>query len=209
MKTSIPASELLSLLADSQLGVSDVASALETCRNDETALACWNTYHLIGDALRDPAHAAGPLNADAQLAFLDRLNRRLELEAPLTAQSISVRVSPVAVADLSHRREAASNDSNFRWKLVAGLASLFAISAIAWNASGLLAPGASPQLAQASSAQIVVASPQGLMVRDARLEQLLAAHKQFGTGSALQESSGFLQNAAFDTPQSAVTANGR
>jgi len=61
-----------------------------------------------------------------------------------------------------------------------------------------------PQLAQTPAPQqLVVASPQGPMVRDARLEELLAAHKQLGGTSALQESSGFLRNATFETPQNA------
>ncbi len=206
-------SELLSALADSQLGNSDLAVALEACEHDESALACWNTYHLIGDVLRTPAHAAAPMKADAQLAFVVRLNKRLAQEPQIRTEFASLEVSPIKpvqpVMDLIHQRGPASNDGNFRWKLVAGVASLAAISAIAWNASSLLAPASSPQLAQASSAQIVVASPQGMMVRDARLEELLAAHKQFGAASALQESSGFLRDATFDTPQSAGAISGR
>jgi sigma-E factor negative regulatory protein RseA len=46
-------------------------------------------------------------------------------------------------------------------------------------------------------------------VRDARLEELLSAHKQFGATSALQESSGFLRNATFEVPQEAQAAGGR
>ena len=214
MKPSVSTSELLSSLADGQLDDSDFASALDACRRDESALACWDTYQLIGDALRSPAHAAAPLKPDAQLAFVDRLNKRLAQEPRIRAQSAPVEAEPVAldhppVVDLSHRHEAASNDGSFRWKLVAGVASLAAVSAIAWNAAGLLAPASSPQLAQASPAQIVVVSPQGMMLRDARLEELLAAHKQFGAASALQESSGFLQNATFDTPQNTPAVNGR
>ena len=105
----------------------------------------------------------------------------------------------------SHRGHAA-NDGEFRWKLVAGFASIAAVSAIAWNAAGLLAPAAAPQLAQAPAPQqqvVVVASPQGPVVRDARLEELLAAHKQLGGTSALQEPSGFLRNATFETPRNA------
>ena len=207
MKTSVPTSELLSCLADSQLRDADVASVLEACTKDEAALACWNTYHLIGDVLRNPAYAASPASAGSPLAFVGRLNRRLERETTIAAQPAAA--IPHPVTDLSHRREVASNDRNFRWKLVAGVASLLAVSAIAWNAFGPLAPAAAPQLAQDSSPQIVVASPQGMVVRDARLEELLAAHRQFGAGSALRESSGFLQNAAFDAPQGAVAASGR
>ncbi|MCZ8254264.1 MAG: anti-sigma factor, partial [Polaromonas sp.] len=106
--------------------------------------------------------------------------------------------------DVPHRHAPAANDGNFRWKLVAGIASLAAVSAIAWNATGLLAPATAPQLAQAPvSQQVVVASPQGPVVRDARLEELLAAHKQLGGTSALQEPSGFLRNATFETPRNA------
>ena len=213
MKTSVPVNELLSLLADSQLDELEFASALEACKADDAALACWDTYHLIGDVLRAPTHAAGPGGAGAQLAFLSRLNVRLEQEAPVVGRPLLAEVTHAAAAhaavDLSRRHEAAANDGVFRWKLVAGFASLLAVSAVAWNASGLLSPAPSPQLAQAPAAQIVVASPQGMMVRDVALDELLAAHRQFGAGSALQASSGFLQNAAFDAPQRASDANGR
>ncbi|MDB5931304.1 MAG: anti sigma-E protein RseA, partial [Polaromonas sp.] len=56
---------------------------------------------------------------------------------------------------------------------------------------------------------ILVSSPQGPIVRDARLEELLAAHKQFGATSAFQESSGFLRNATFEMPQEAQATTGR
>jgi len=213
MKTSVPANELLSSLVDSQLGESEFASALEACKNDDAALACWDTYHLIGDVLRNPVYAAGLVGGGAQLAFLSRLNARLEREAPVAGRPLPTEVTPAtptyASVDLSRRHQAASNDSVFRWKLVAGFASLLAVSAVAWNASGLVSPAASPQLAQAPAAQIVVASPHGMMVRDAGLEELLAAHRQFGAGSALQASSGFLQNAAFDAPQGVPVTSGR
>ncbi len=213
MKTSVPVGELLSSLADGQLDKLEIASVLEACKNDETALVRWETYHLIGDALRSPAHVAASATVGARSAFVGRLNRRLEQEKAIGAPPALVEVLPVPLANpvtyLNQRREAASNDGTFRWKLAAGVASLLAVSAIAWNASGLLSRAAPPQLAQASSARIVVASPQGMMVRDARLEELLAAHKQFGAGSALQESSVFLRNAAFDTQQNALAASGR
>jgi sigma-E factor negative regulatory protein RseA len=46
-----------------------------------------------------------------------------------------------------------------------------------------------------------VDSPAGPMVRDARLEEMLAAHKEVGGMSALQVPSGFLRNATFETPR--------
>ncbi|WP_411886258.1 sigma-E factor negative regulatory protein [Polaromonas sp. YR568] len=204
MKPSMQTSELMSALADGQLDGEDFAAALHASRHDDAAMACWDTYHLIGDALRSPSHDEGGLGADP--AFLSRLSRRLAQEA---AVAVPLRPLPPAVHEstpgLTPLRGQASNDGNFRWKLVAGFASLAAVSAIAWNASSVLSPAAAPQLAQVStpSQQVVVASPQGPMVRDARLEELLAAHKQLGGTSALQEPSGFLRNATFETSQNA------
>lgn len=203
MKPSMQTSELMSALADGQLDGEDFAAALHASRHDDSAVACWDTYHLIGDALRSPSQGLRGVDT----AFLSRLNQRLAQEASPGAPS---RPAQPAVQDvplvLPPHRSQASNDGEFRWKMVAGFASLAAVSAIAWNAAGLLSSPAAPQLAQApaSSQQVVVvASPQGPMVRDARLEELLAAHKQLGGTSALQEPSGFLRNATFETPRNA------
>jgi len=208
--------ELISALADGQLAGDDLAAALEACQQGDSALVSWNTYHLIGDVLRSPE----PVVQAVDLTFLERLNLRLAQEAPWVSAT-HVTHEPLAavepdsaaqagakpVNDLIHHRGPASNDSNFRWKLLAGFASLAAVFAIAWNASGLLAPASvPPPLAQVSSGpqQVLVASPQGPMVRDARLEELLAAHRQLGGASALPAPSDFLRNATFETPQNAA-----
>lgn len=201
--------EFLSALADGQLGEQDFATTLEACAQDEAALDCWNTYHLIGDFLRSPANPHAPsLVVGGETGFARRLSARLAQETVVTvvAPAAGLPVPP----DILHHRGPASNDGSFRWKLVAGVASLAAVSAIAWNASGLMTPTVSgQQLAQSSAAQIVVTSPQGPVVRDARLDELLAAHRQFGTASALQESSGFLRNAAFETSRNVQAASAR
>jgi len=201
--------ELLSALADGQLGEQDAAAALEACGQDGDAVACWNTYHLIGDFLRSPADVcAASLAVGGEIGFVSRLSARLAQETVATSVVVPGARLP-ASPDIIHHRGPASNDGSFRWKLVAGVASLAAVSAIAWNASGLMAPSTGPQLAQNASPQIVVTSPQGPVVRDARLEELLAAHRQFGTASALQESSGFLRNATFETPGYAQAGSAR
>ena len=217
MKPSMQTSELMSALADGQLGREDVAAALQACQRDESAFASWNTYHLIGDVLRSPGRAPAPVARGADLTFVSRLNQRLAQEPRVGTQPRSVELDAVRPAkrtsarNVIHHRGPASNDGSFRWKLVAGFASIAAVSAIAWNASGLLAPAPAPQLAQAPAPQlaqapapqVVVASPQGPMVRDARLEELLAAHRQLGGTAALQAPSGFLRNATFETPPNA------
>lgn len=213
MKPSITTRELLSALADGQLGDEELSAALDACAHDDASPDCWNTYHLIGDVLRAPAQASIPMAADLDLAFVRRLHGRLAQESIASLAPAPLKAVTAAPAQplgaLVHHRGAASNDSSFRWKLVAGVASLAAVSAIAWNASVFLAPSALPQLAQGAAPQVVLTSAQGPMVRDARLDELLAAHRQFGVASALQESSGFLRNAAFELPQDAQAAGGR
>lgn len=209
MKSNMTTPELLSALADGQLVGHELAAVLQACGQDDAALECWNTYHLIGDFLRSPADLRPSTAVGGEIGFASRLNARLAQE-PLAMTATTVQAVRLPVpADIVHHRGAASNDGSFRWKLVAGVASLAAVCAIAWNAAGLSVPASGPQLAQSASPQIVVTSPQGPVVRDARLEELLAAHRQFGTASALQESSGFLRNATFETSRSPQAASGR
>ena len=168
MKTS----ELVSALADGQLDGDELAQALHSAALDSSVLSSWNSYHLIGDMLRSSASAALPVTVSADLAFLDRFNKRLQQEesAPLSTAVVY-------------------GDS--------------AVTVIGWNVSGVADSALTPQLAQATAPQVIVASPQGPMLRDPRLEELLAAHQQLGGTSALQEPSGFLRNAIFDKPQDA------
>ncbi|MES2508702.1 MAG: sigma-E factor negative regulatory protein [Pseudomonadota bacterium] len=190
--------ERLSALADGELDNAELLLLLEACKTDDAAAGNWSTYHLVGDVLRSPSLAVGKASPD----FLKRLNVRLEQEQTL------IQPVPVSIPRKIEHREAAANDSVFRWKLAAGFASVAAVSAIVWSSAGLLASPSGAQLAQAPVAApttpqvVVVASPQGPMVRDARLEELLAAHRQMGGASVLQAPSGFL-NAAFETPQNA------
>lgn len=207
MKPTTQNRELISALADGQLASEDFARVLAACEGDVDALAHWNAYHLIGDVLRSPGLAAPACDA----AFVTRLRARLSREPAFDTASAGIVTVDLAVQNpptLAGRtvgsppREAA-NDASFRWKLVAGFASVAAVAAIAWNAGmGFLAPSAAPQLAGSNGAQqVLVVSEQGTMVRDARMQELLAAHKQFGGTSALEMPSGFLRNATFETPQ--------
>ena len=208
MKPLIQPREIMSAMADGQLSDEDFAAALVLCKHEESLPAIWNTYHLIGEILRSPDVV---VVVASELAFIDRLNQRLK-KAPsiFTAPSIqsagSDLVMPLITTSaikITNCREPASNDVNFRWKVVAGFASLTAFIAIAWSATGLLDSALTSQLAQnARPQQVLVASPAGPIVRDSRLEELLAAHRQFGALSALQAPSGFLRNATFETFQS-------
>jgi sigma-E factor negative regulatory protein RseA len=97
-----------------------------------------------------------------------------------------------------------------RWKLAAGFATLVAAGAIVWNVSGGTGQlDGKPQLAQVPPAAPISiaqgAAPPATadvrgMIRDPRLDELLAAHRQVGGTSALQKPAGFLRNATFEGP---------
>jgi sigma-E factor negative regulatory protein RseA len=65
------------------------------------------------------------------------------------------------------------------------------------NKDALVAVVHSPD---ATSAPVVVAADasSGPMIRDPRLDELMAAHRQLGGHSALQIPAGFLRNATFE-----------
>jgi sigma-E factor negative regulatory protein RseA len=112
----------------------------------------------------------------------------------------------------------------FRWKMVAGLASFAAVAGIGWGMLGSLgpqpgagglwvqsAPTVSTQVAalaqlpspkasaEASGAETEAEAGSGVvMLRDPRLDELLAAHRQTSGASALGDAAGFLRNATFE-----------
>jgi len=185
--------ELVSALADAQLRGEAFARGVEQVTADAQAREAWATYHLIGDVLRSADLAAGT----PPDRFLARLQQRLAAE-PVPQRPVLPVVATEAVAPAQAER-AAANDTGWRWKLVAGMASVTAMAAVAWNLAGG-GTAAQPQMAAApaGSAQVVATTEAGTMIRDARLDQLMAAHRQFGSANALQTSAGFLRNATFE-----------
>jgi sigma-E factor negative regulatory protein RseA len=76
---------------------------------------------------------------------------------------------------------------------------------LAWQGYQFLGQRGQPvpaaQLAQlpvTNEVSIATAGTDGAMIRDSRLDALLAAHRQFGGTSALQMPAGFLRNATFE-----------
>lgn len=197
MNENMQQREHVSALMDGALESDDLAIAMDFVQQPEGREA-WHVYHLVGDVLRSPELAAG---ADSQ-AFLSRLQQRLAAE-PLPALPVTLDLQNVAEAPVP-----AANASVFRWKMAAGFASLAMVAAVGWNSWGSLQGSGSgaAQLAVAAppaTAEVQVAADQSapaVMIRDPRLDELLAAHRQFGNTSALQMPAGFLRNATFDAP---------
>ncbi len=198
--------EMICALADGQLRGQDFAKTVESIQSNLDSCAAWQSYHVIGDVLRSPelAEHAGDLN------FLARFQTRLaaDADAQLAYKPIYKPMSPTfATSGLPARSasQASANESVFAWKLTAGFASLAAVVAIGWSmTNGLTGSSGGAQLAQTvPPAQTSVTSSgvseSAVMIRDPNLDALLAAHKQFGGGTALQMPSGFLRNATFET----------
>ncbi len=187
--------EQLSALADGELDPAQAQVLVSASKRQPELLQAWASYHAIGDALR--AHAS-----DAQPG--------LQIEAPAT----TIAPAPILRTVVP---QVAANDSVWRWKLVAGVAALAAVGSVLWSVVGQQGSPAGEQLAQQRSgaAPAIVAAaqevavqggavqvatvqePAPVMIRDPRLDELLAAHKQFGGASALQQPAGFLRNATF------------
>jgi sigma-E factor negative regulatory protein RseA len=202
--------EHVSALADGQLQGEEFARVVQALCTQDELRARWQAYHLVGDVLRSGQH----LPCADTARFVARLQQRLAGEPSMPPRVLA---GEAAQAPRFPRAEAA-NQPVFRWKLVAGVASLAAVAAIGWNWIGSVG-GASPagaQLAQQQGAvvaasepsprptvpsRVVVGSGSGapqIMLRDARLDELLAAHQQ--AGGASQMPSGFLRNATFEGP---------
>jgi sigma-E factor negative regulatory protein RseA len=187
MMEQIDKREVISALADGQLHGEAFARGVELATTDAAAREAWHAYHLIGDVLRtgELARCAPPEQ------FLGRLQERLRGEQVVTITN----VQPVARAP----RDAA-NDGVFRWKVVAGVASVAAVSAFAWTViAGVPRPDAG-QLAAAPvpppAGTVLTGTSRGVMIRDPRLDEFLAAHRQLG-GAAVAPA-GYLRNATFD-----------
>ena len=209
-----PEYEQVSALMDGCLSGVELDSALQYAASGE-GLECWHLYHVIGDTLRSPELAA----CQHDSVFVARLSERLRTEAAQPSVSETVAMG-IPLPEGARADRPAANDSVFRWKFVAGLASFAAVAAIGWSAlggSGSLPAG--PQMAQGTLAPApalalvdsrvetrvpaaalppAAESEAPVMLRDPLLDELLAAHRQASGASALGDASGFLRNATFE-----------
>jgi len=184
--------EQLSALADGELAADDIAQALAFADSDE-GRQTWQLYQLVGDVLRSPE-----LAHHAQHDVLSGVRAQIAKEPRPQLQTVPLVRGP----------DRAANSSVFRWKMAAGMASVAAVAALGW--SSLLTDGAAfsagVQLVQGGAPQQsvpteVVAMQAGdgapVMLRDPRLDELLAAHRQYSSVAALQMPANFLRNANF------------
>lgn len=183
--------DTISALADGQLAGAAFASALERLSRDPESVAAWEAYHLVGDVMRHGTSGAPLLDR----GFAARLSQRLATEGPLVTQVADPGVNVLP----EHRASRPSaNQEVFYRRIVAGLT---VIGLGCWAALGSWrSSNESDQVAATSVVAPVAGEAVGsgsAMIRDARLDELLAAHRQAGGATALQMPSGFLRNATF------------
>jgi sigma-E factor negative regulatory protein RseA len=193
--------QALSSLMDGAAAPADAARACSAWREASEARAAWHAYHVIGDVLRSD-ELGGRACDDARLLLA--LRERLAQEPALVAPQ------PTASGDASTRRRgwAAPMAVAAGFVAVVGVLVVTRVSVPPASAPQLaLAPVSSPQTLASSAVPVAVADsfaePQvvvanGKLIRDVRLDQYLAAHKQFGGSSALGVPSGFLRGATYD-----------
>lgn len=187
--------DAVSALTDGELSGTALTEALAQLREDPLARQRWQVYHLIGEAMRSPS--AVVQQGECSL-LMTGLRQRLWQNARTDGERAPVAaVDPVMLTPpLSEPVREAANDSRYRWKLVAGLASLATVMVGAWALMAGQTQPPAPSMAAASPAQASPVSA-GPMFRDRQLDELMAAHRQRGGSSALQNPAGFLRNATF------------
>lgn len=199
--------ELLSALVDGELHGEALEQAL-VCAESAEGCASWELYHLVGDVLRSP-----DLAHHSQHDLLSGLRAQLAQEPPLQLQSSALEQVAAGMEQqqtpIVALRDPAANSSVFRWKVAASFATVAAVAALGWNLMGSPAGSTGAQLAEANTqnpAAVLVATQEGEVLRDPRLDALLANHQQYASRASLQAPAEFLRNASFGARSNASTA---
>lgn len=163
--------EMMSAMADGELGADEVPQGCRLWRDDHDARATWHAYHLIADVLRSDELTSAP-RRDA--AFLRAVRERLAAEPTVLAPHGAVQAR------------------SRRWMISAAVAgSLAAVASVVvisggapqGDGSATLASGeARAPLMQRVGAAPAAASAQtlvidGKLIRDARLDAYFDAHR--------------------------------
>jgi len=202
------AAERLSALVDGEVDAAAATAACAHWKDDGEARRAWHAYHLIGDVLRSEDLASSPAR---DLGFLVSLRARLTVEPVILAPAP---LPPVDRPDTAVMWPAGRRDVPARcWLLPSAVAAGFML---VLGTFAVLRPGAAPEVTPSAVALLDAASRprpvptvgpadaaatvvmNGRIVRDARLERYLAAHKQFAGTSALGVPSVFLRSATVD-----------
>ncbi|MCB1996143.1 MAG: sigma-E factor negative regulatory protein [Burkholderiaceae bacterium] len=199
------ARQWLSDLADGRLDADDLAGACRRWAEDDDAQRTWHTYQLIGDVMRSD-DLARPAGADK--AFLVALRSRLADEPVVLAPAPVVRPRGRRQVWLVPMAAAAG------FVAVAGV--MVVLQQAAPGGNGFDAPqmAATPPSSTAVRATLAstkaavpqpvgalpsVAVQRGQMLRDARIDEYLRAHREALLGSPAALPGGAVRTVDFDT----------
>lgn len=215
-RTDAAARERLSALADGELDAAGVAATCDSWRGDAGLRASWHAYQLIGDVLRsDDLASVASHDAD----FLRGLRARMSSEPVVLAPARWPRRAADAGAGARAGASLMPSDrlSGRGWRvpsaLVAGVALVVGIFGVARLVAPVDPSTGGVALALSAPGPDVVASVDAnsgsirqeanlashQLIRDARLDRYLDAHKQFAGTSMLGVPSPFLRSATFDS----------
>lgn len=189
--------EHLSALVDGELPDAEWSQTLDWIQTSSRARTAWSDYHLLREAMQD-----GQVRVSVDDgAFMARLRQTLAQQAPPTATT-----TPLPTMSATTLPQRSANDA--RWKRWATLASFCVVAVLAWQAVQRTPTAPDATLAQVAPVQpapatgVLVLTPlehepifaatQPAMVRDARLDAVLASQR-----AAAPSPSVFVRNAAF------------
>lgn len=171
----------LSSLMDGDLANGDAASACALWRQDAEARRDWHAYHLIGDVLRSHDLASAPAR-DA--AFLQALRQRLADEPVPLAPAPLQAAEPQPVPQVANGTTPGRRARGRQWLMapVAVAAGFVAVAGVMVVTRVMApAPAAAPVMAQTE--RVPAAGASAVLVRDARLDRYLSAHRSLANGA--------------------------
>lgn len=170
----------VSALMDGEVAAHEVSAAVELAKDGEGA-AHWREYQLIGDLLR----SEDLLNTRSSEGFLSRFSAKLDAEPHLLVPAVAQRaktqerhrflVSPAWVRRIMPTTAVAAAVAAVSWVVVPQL------RGPADGADGSPALVAKATQAAGAQALTVAATDNTPMIRDARLDEYLSAHRQSAT----------------------------
>ena len=175
---------LLSSLADGQANAEDCRIGSRLWAEDPAARAAWHDYQLIGDVLRSDDLASTPAH-DA--AFLAALRVRLAAEPAVLAPGAMPTSAPAPTAGMPALARARRGRLGLGFAAVAGFMLVGAMAMVLRSTptADVAQPSAAAGAATATTS--ARAEPptlvfNGQLVRDARLDRYLNAHREIVAG---------------------------
>lgn len=220
--------ERLSALADGELDAAEVVQACAQWREAGEMRASWHAYQLIGDVLRSEDLAADPARDAAFLGALRTVLAAEPVVLAPQAAPLPASASAPSTASIDSRTSvtpATRGTRSRRWAWMAPSAVAAGFVAVAGvvmlSGAPMMGPAPAPTVAtatprgpvadvaprlastsaltrSAASAEPRSLVANGKLIRDARLDRYLAAHKQFAGSSALGVPSPFLRSVTVD-----------